>query len=221
MLQQTLSVIQAEWLGPWLVMTGLGAFHGLNPAMGWLFALSLGLQQRREAAIWLALLPITVGHAASVLLVALIVLAGMQVVSQATLQWLAAAMLLSFGSYKLFNYYRHPRWVGMKVGARELFVWSFLMATAHGAGLMVVPALLGVAAIEHAGHAGHQMPAGAGMLLAIGVHTLAMLVMMGVVAWLVYRKLGLAVLRRQWINFDLVWAIALLAVGVIALLMAI
>jgi len=187
MLQQTLSAIPLDSLGPWLAMLGFGAYHGLNPGMGWLFALSVGLQQQSERAIWVSLLPIAAGHAATIGLVALLVMAGVRFISASLLQWITAIALLAFGAYKVFNYYRHPRWVGMKVGMRDLFVWSFLMATAHGAGLMVAP---------------------------------AMLVVMGFVAWIVYKKLGLAVLRQKWINFDLIWAVALLLVGGIALSLA-
>ena len=191
--------------------------------MGWLFALSLGLQQRSERAIWVSLLPIAAGHATSVAAVAVIVLAGMRFVSSTTFQGLTAVILLAFGVYKLFNYSRHPRWVGMKVGMGGLFIWSFLMATAHGAGLMAVPALLGVARLysSYCGSPDRQMPQGVGVLMAIGAHTLTMLVVMGAIAWIVYKKLGLAVLRQKWINFDLIWAVALLMVGGITLFMAI
>ncbi|WP_308366097.1 MULTISPECIES: hypothetical protein [unclassified Microbulbifer] len=204
-------------------MIALGAFHGLNPGMGWLFALSLGLQQHSGRVIWISLFPIAIGHAAAIVAVVLIVLAGLQVISFHRLQWLTAVLLLGFGIYKLFNYYRHPRWVGMKVGMRDLLLWSFLMATAHGAGLMVIPALLGVAAEQKSHHAGGHpaMPEGGAMLLAVGAHTLSMLLVMGAVAWIVYRKLGLSVLRQKWINFDLIWAVALLVVGGVALWMAI
>lgn len=205
---------------PWLAMLAFGAFHGLNPGMGWLFALSLGLQQRSERVIWYSLLPIAVGHAAAIVAVVLLVMAGLRFVSLELVRWLTAAALLALGIYKLFNYYRHPRWVGMKVGGLDLFWWSFLMASAHGAGLMLVPALLGVAdgADSHRGHTGMAASANGAMLLAIGVHTLSMLVVMGSCAWLVYRKFGLAVLRQKWINFDLIWAVALLLVGIVALL---
>lgn len=203
-------------MGPWLAMIGFGAFHGLNPGMGWLFALSLGLQHNSARAVWIALFPIAAGHAASVAVVAGLVLAGLHFVSLSALQWITAFLLIAFGTYKLFNYYRHPRWVGMKVGPVDLFAWSFLMATAHGAGLMVVPALLGVATAGH-GHGASETNSLADVLLAVGVHTLAMWLVMGAVAWIVFRKLGLAVLRRKWINFDLIWAVSLLVVGVIAL----
>jgi hypothetical protein len=201
----------------WLAMILFGAFHGLNPGMGWLFALSLGLQQRSERVIWISLLPIALGHALAVIAVVLLVLAGLQFVSLDALQRFTALALLSFGLYKLFNYYRHPRWVGMKVGMRDLCAWSFLMASAHGAGLMLVPALLGASDGQRAHHSAHSMPEGFGMLLAVGVHTLAMLLVMGAIAWIVYRRLGLAVLRHSWINFDLIWAVALLVVGGVAL----
>jgi hypothetical protein len=197
-------------------MIGFGAFHGLNPGMGWLFALSLGLQQNSGRAVWTSLFPIAAGHAASIALAATLVLAGLHLISQSALQWTTALVLIAFGFYKLFNYYRHPRWVGMKVGAGDLFAWSFLMATAHGAGLMVIPALLGVASPHH-GHGISNTESLANVFLAVGLHTLAMWLVMGAVAWIVYRKLGLAVLRRKWINFDLIWAVSLLVVGGIAL----
>jgi hypothetical protein len=200
-------------VAPWLAMAGFGAYHGLNPGMGWLFALSMGLQQRNPRAIWRALGPITLGHTASVVVVALVVLAGARFISMSALQALMAVMLIAFGVYKVFNYYRHPRWVGMKVNAADLTWWSFLMATAHGAGLMVAPIMVGLAAT----HAAHGHPAEAEFALAIGVHTLAMLGVMAATAWVVYQKLGLAILRRNWVNFDLIWAIALLVVGCIAL----
>jgi hypothetical protein len=201
---------------PWLAMVGFGAYHGLNPGMGWLFALSMGLQQRSPRAIWRALAPITLGHAASVVAVAAVVLAGAQFISLPALQALMAALLIAFGIYKVFNYYRHPRWVGMKVNAADLTWWSFLMATAHGAGLMVAPVLVGLAAT----HAVHNHPPEAEFALAIGVHTLAMLAVMAGVAWVVYQRFGLAILRRNWVNFDLIWAVALLVVGCVALLSA-
>jgi hypothetical protein len=206
-------------LGVLLAMLGFGAYHGLNPGMGWLFALSLGLQQRSARAIWLALAPIALGHAAALAAVALLVLTGAQLLTPATAQALTALLLIGFGTYKIFNYYRHPRWVGMRVGLRDLAWWSFLMATAHGAGLMIVPALLGImnrqADFAYPVHHTH-LAAGGSMALAIAVHTAAMLAVMAAVAWAVYKWVGLAVLRSRWINFDLVWAVALLLVGVIA-----
>lgn len=201
---------------PWLSLAGFGAYHGLNPGMGWLFALSLGLQQRSDRVIWISLLPIAVGHMAAIALTAIAVMIGLQFISITALQWLTALVLLGFGIYKIFNYYRHPKWVGMRVTWKDLVWWSFLMALAHGAGLMIAPALVGV--IDETGsHAGHFTMQGISLAFAIGVHTVAMLVIMAVTAWVVYRKFGLMILRRGWVNFDLVWAIALCVVGLIAL----
>lgn len=219
MLPQTLSVTHLEALGPWLALIAFGAYHGLNPGMGWLFALSLGLQQKSERALWLALLPIAAGHATSVGIVALLVYAGAHFIPLQPLQIFTAVLLLAFAIFKLFNYYRHPRWVGMKVGLGDLFGWSFLMATAHGAGLMVAPALLGVTHL-HTGHAMY-LPPGAGLFFAVALHTSVMLTVMGLIAWIFYRKVSLAVLRSNWINFDLIWAVALLVVGGVALVIAI
>lgn len=216
MLPPILTAIPHEHGGGWLVLLGFGAYHGLNPAMGWLFALALGLQQRSAWAIWGALGPIALGHAASLALAAAVVLALGAMVSAATLEMAAAVVLLAFGAYKLRTYSRHPRWVGMRVGPRDLTVWSFLMATAHGAGLMVAPVLVVLGG--RAGPHPASMPrAAAALALAVALHTAAMLLVMAAVAWVVYRKLGVAVLRRGWINFDLIWAAALLIVGVLSL----
>lgn len=215
----TLSAILPEPMGHLLAMVGFGAYHGVNPGMGWLFALALGLQRRSERAIWVSLVPITFGHAASVALVAAILLAAGRFVPMGLLRLLTAGSLLAFGLYKLFTYYRHPRWVGMQVSAWDLFAWSFLMAVAHGAGLMVAPSMLGVAGSYASGQS--RLAVGGGLSLAVALHTLSMLVVMASVAWVVYKKFGLAVLRQSWINFDLIWAVALLVVGSIALLAAV
>jgi hypothetical protein len=146
-----------------------------------------------------------------------------------------ALILIGFGIYKIFNYYRHPRWVGMQVGMRDLTWWSFLMATAHGAGLMIAPLVLTMAlpcvesdmsSMAMAGdhnhmamaHAGVAMGADLGIVLGILMHTLAMLVVMALVAWFVYKRFGLRILRSHWINFDLIWAAALMIAGAVALL---
>jgi hypothetical protein len=211
-------------VGIWLTLAGFGAYHGLNPAMGWLFALALGLQQKSERAIWVAMIPIALGHAASIALAAVVVLVLQAVVPLQALQIAMAVLLIAFGIYKLINWYRHPRWVGMRVSGYELAGWSFLMASAHGAGLMVAPALLGVMSMNGTGMNGsHGIPVTAGVNagLAVGVHTLSMLVTMAAIAWIVYRKLGLRVLRKGWVNFDLIWSAALLVVGGIAFVLAV
>jgi hypothetical protein len=212
---------------PWLSLAALGAFHGLNPAMGWLFAVALGLQERRLRAVTTALAPIALGHALAIGLAAVAVSLLGFVIPQRLLLALGGAALLGFAAYKVATRFRHPRWVGMRVSSRELVLWSFLMASAHGAGLMLIPVLIelrgdGVSsALAHAGHLGHQPSAASDALLpalaAVGLHSVAMLTVAGVLAVVVYQKLGVEVLRRAWINLDLIWAGALAISGGIAL----
>jgi len=217
---------------PWAALIALGAYHGLNPAMGWLFAVSLGLQEGRREAVLKAFLPIALGHAAAVALVVTVVLALQVVVSLQVLKYVGAGALISFGLYKLIRR-KHPRWVGMRVGFKDLTLWSFIMASAHGAGLMLVPVLLKLSgtmhemghqaheAHEHWGHGVHLFltnPEALADLTAVAVHTLSMFTVMAMVALLVYDKLGLMILKRTWFNVDLLWAGALVGTGVITLL---
>lgn len=208
----------------------LGLFHGLNPAMGWLFAVALGLQEGRRAAVLRALPPIALGHAASVAAVVALVAAARAAVSADTLRVVGAFALVAVGVGKLLGRAAHPRWVGMRVTTRDLTVWSFLMSSAHGAGLMLLPALLGAhaapspalvpAAGPHAGHAvalASAHAAGGPALAVLAVHTGAMFVAMGALALTVYEVAGLAFLRRAWINLDALWAGALVAAGVATL----
>jgi hypothetical protein len=214
---------------PWLALLGLGAFHGINPGMGWLFAVALGLQEQRRSAVWNALPPIAVGHGISVgLIVALVALMHASMRSE-VLRWLAALALVGFGIYRLVRA-RHPRWVGMRVGFRDLTLWSFLMASAHGAGLMLVPVFLGSAqqasahnadtAHAHSGHGTNLDLLNNPWLamLAVVVHTLGHLCVAGLVAFIVYEKLGVSILRRAWFNFDLAWAVALIVSGLVTTL---
>ena len=223
-----METLQTFW--PWLSLAALGAFHGVNPAMGWLFAVALGLQERRLRAVVSALGPIALGHALAIALAGLAVGALGLVVPQRALLALGGAALLAFAAYKIATRFRHPRWVGMRVSSRELVLWSFLMASAHGAGLMLVPVLAGVrgdgvssasAHAEHLGHVGHQVPGGTVSLLpavaAVGLHSLAMLTVAGVLAVVVYQKVGVEVLRRAWVNLDFIWVGALVVVGGLAL----
>jgi len=206
-------------LWPWVVLLVLGAFRGLNPGMGWLFAVALGLQERRRATVFRALVPIALGHALSITAV-LVVVGGIQViVSESVLHYVSAAVLGVFGLYRLLRA-RHPRWVGMRVDFKDLVLWSFLMASAHGAGLMLVPILLQWPAQDYA-HArliatlSPRVIANAPALVvaAVSVHTLSMLLVTAAVAGLVYEKLGLAILRQAWFNIDIVWALALIISG--------
>lgn len=211
----------------WVMILLLGVWHGINPGMGWLFAVALGLQERKGAAVWRALPPLALGHAAAIgaaLLVALLL--GMAIPLDG-LKWVVAALLLGFGLFRLLSS-RHPRYGGMQVGARDLTVWSFLMGSAHGAGLMVVPFVLDAAdaangaAVHMAGHSAHADPllAGAGSeqvvaMLAMLVHTAGYLIVTGLLALVVYRKLGLRLLRTAWLNLDIVWAAALIVTALV------
>lgn len=203
-----------------LALVGLGAFHGVNPGMGWLFAVSLGLQERSRAAVLRALPPIAAGHALAVV-VALLLLRGLQVaVPPAVVAMVTAAVLVGFGIWRLVSR-RHPRWVGMRVNRRDLVLWSFLMATAHGAGLMLLPVLLRTVddvGLDHVTGLVSASVAGSGLgLAAVAVHSAAMLAMMAAVALLVYEQFGVAILRRAWINLDLLWGVALITAGLFAL----
>ncbi|MSP12661.1 MAG: hypothetical protein EXR62_06850 [Chloroflexi bacterium] len=215
-------------MGPWLLLLGFGIYHGINPGMGWLFALALGLQQQSGRAVLAALPPIALGHAISLVMTAVLLGIVGAFLPLDTLRLLTAGILLVFGIYKLLTYYRHPRWVGMQVSGRDLIGWSFLMSTAHGAGLILAPVLIGISeASELTSHGSHSEHIASLALntsgissawgLAIGFHTIVMLLTMTAIAWIVYRKVGLSILRSSWINFDLIWAGALLFVGGIAL----
>ena len=195
--------------GSWVGLLALGAFHGVNPGMGWLFAVALGMQERRRSAVWRAMLPLAAGHALAIAVaLAAALLLGI-VVPLRAIQWGVGGVLLTFGISRFFRH-RHPRWVGMQVGPKDLTVWSFLMASAHGAGLMVLPLVLGAAAIPHHHHMTHASGAGVWSALSVTlIHSAGYLSVTAVIAVAVFERLGLGVLRKAWINLDLVWAIAL------------
>jgi hypothetical protein len=207
----------------WQAMVVLGAYHGINPGMGWLFAVALGMQQGRARGVWRALPPIAAGHAAAVGVVLVIVGLVQLVVPLEVLKVVVASMLIALGLYRLRRH-GHPRFGGMQVGFRDLTAWSFLMASAHGAGVMVLPFVMpassSLAAASHA-H-GHAPPAGAQVAaagaMAVAVHTAAYFTVMALVAWLVYRRFGLSLLRTAWFNLDWVWAGALVVTGGVVLL---
>ena len=206
---------------PWVLLALLGAYHGINPAMGWLFAVNLGLQDGSRRAVLRALPPIALGHEASIALVAGLVIVLGVVADPAALHLGAAVALVAFGVFRFAKPRAHPRWVKAKVNRRELGLWSFLMSSAHGAGLMVAPILIGAGAGEARAqdHAMSEMkldvlsiPQSA---LAIFLHVGAMLVVMGIVAVLVYETWGTRILRSAWVNTEWLWAGAFVVAGVI------
>jgi hypothetical protein len=213
-------------LWPWLAVFGLGMFHGINPAMGWLFAVALGLQEQKRAAVFRALPPMVLGHAVSIAIVIAAVLLARVSLPYRTLKISAAVILFAFGLYRLLRS-RHPNWVGMRVGFRDLTLWSFVMASAHGAGLMLVPLFLPppAAGESHHHHTGHEMHAwafanfgGPSLLVtAVVVHTLGYLITTALIAIVVYEKFGVAILRHAWFNIDLVWMLALMITGLFIL----
>ena len=217
------SLSQHPWA--WWAIVALGAYHGLNPGMGWLFAVSNGMQARRARGVFLALPPIAFGHFLAMLVALLpFTLLGFYIERLSVIGAAAGLMLVLFGIYKLASQ-RHPRFLA-RIGPSHLTLWSFLMATAHGAGLMLVPVVLGLGAHTHAAHRGHQTLfefAGGDLtltLIAATAHTVAMVLAGGAVAWVVYRYVGLRLLRRSWLNLDLLWAVLLIIVGGIALAVA-
>ena len=205
----------------WLMLL-LGAYHGINPGMGWLFAVALGMQEKKGSAVARSLLPIALGHAVAIGGVVLIAASLGTVLPVAVIRYPIAAILIGLGTYSLLRHY-HPRWIRMQVGFRDLTLWSFLMASAHGAGLMVVPVLLAGSTVEAAEktashhHASVATPLAG--LLATGLHTAAYLLVTGLMAWVVYQKLGLALLRTAWFNLEMVWGAALVVTGLWTLVM--
>ncbi|MGH7392068.1 MAG: hypothetical protein ACREM3_21810 [Candidatus Rokuibacteriota bacterium] len=211
-------------VGSWLALVGLGAFHGINPAMGWLFAVALGLHRRSRITVLTSLIPIALGHALAIGVVAFAVVALGTIVDQRAIRMVSGVVLIGWAVHHRLYGSRHRVRFGMRVGMAGLALWSFLMASAHGAGLMLVPFLLPLD--PHGSSAAHMsgphVPSGSlsVSLAAIGVHTLATLVVTGVTAVLVYEWIGLAFLRRGWINLDLLWTVALVVTGLFLLLAA-
>jgi hypothetical protein len=210
---------------PWVALALLGAYHGLNPAMGWLFALALGLQEQRRSAVIGALLPIALGHASAITVAILALRLVQHFLPLNILKWAVALFLFVLGVYRLFRA-NHPRGSGMRVGGRDLFVWSFLMASAHGAGLMLLPVLMA----QPMSGMTHSMAGGTSVIptslstsaigLAVLIHTASMLAVAGILAIVffeTYEKVGLRLLRHTWLNFDLLWALALLVAGCMVL----
>jgi hypothetical protein len=207
----------------WQAVALLGAYHGINPGMGWLFAVALGMQQGNARGVWRALPPIALGHGLAVGVVLAVAAAAQLVVPLDALRFVVAAILIAFGLYRLWRH-RHPVYGGMQVGFRDLTIWSFLMASAHGAGFMVLPLVLGTSTDLHAASAGHNhvastAAAGWPLSFALGVHTLTYLTVTALIAWIIYSRVGLAILRTAWFNLDWLWACVLVVTGVVVLVM--
>jgi hypothetical protein len=202
---------------PWVVLWFLGAYHGINPGMGWLFAVALGMQRQSSRAVWLSLLPIAAGHLLAIGLVAAgAALFGLMVPAQ-YVRIFVACVLVAFGLYRLVSA-KHPRWGGMQVGFRDLTIWSFLMASAHGAGFMLLPLIMRNMEEHH--HELHTAVLGASSgawaaTLAVAVHTLGYILTTGAVAFIVYKKVGLEILRKAWVNLDLIWSFALFSAAIV------
>jgi len=212
---------------PWLSLLVLGAAHGINPAMGWLFAVGRGLQRRDRREVWRALGPLAAGHALAIAAAVAAALALGEVLPARWLRWVVAAALVGVGADGLVRH-RHISLGGMRVGARELATWSFLVATVHGAGLMVLPFVLGArptsSAMMHHHHGAPVVIASAVSLDPLGItaplmHTLGYLVVTAAIAVVVYEKVGLRILRRAWINVHVLWAASLIGAGVLTALL--
>jgi hypothetical protein len=200
-----------------MALAGLGAFHGLNPAMGWLFAVALGLHRQSAWSVVWALPSIAAGHALSIGLVAITVVVAGILIETRPLQAISGACLIGWAGYHALYGHRHRVRVGMQTGLAGLALWSFLMATAHGAGLMVLPALMPLCVAASSTHAITVNATGWITLGAVTTHTGAMLAVTGLIAAVVYRWIGLAILRSAWVNLDLIWTAALVATGALLL----
>jgi hypothetical protein len=202
-------------LWPWIALAGLGAFHGINPAMGWLFAVALAMHRKSRRVLWLSLVPIALGHAVSIAAVAAAVVMLGLVVDTRPLEVAAGVFLLIWAAYFAIYGHRHRVRVGMQASMTGLGVWSFLMATAHGAGLMLVPFIIPLCLSVSPSHeisAAQSFPIA---LAAVGVHTLSILAVTAAISSIVYESLGVAFLRYGWINLDRFWIVALAATGLI------
>ena len=207
---------------PLAAIAALGAFHGLNPAMGWLLAVALGMQAQRRAVIWGALAALSAGHGLAIAAALAGGAAAVSVAAGGAVRTAVALVLVGMGVARLFRN-RHPRIGSMRMGFAGIAGWSFVMASAHGAGLMVLPLALGARVYATAGaHAGHVSVAAdaPALVTAVMAHSAAYLAVTAIVALLVYEKVGLAVLRTAWINLDAIWAAALIITGVVALVLA-
>jgi hypothetical protein len=199
-----------------LAIVALGAWHGINPGMGWLFAVALGMQEGRARAVWRALPPLALGHAMAVCAAVIVALLLRSIVNPTVLKLIVAASLLFLGASRIARA-RHPRYGGMLVGPVDLTVWSALMATAHGAGLMVVPFITATPTAHTHSHGLEMAATPMGWEPALEVaalHTASYLITSALVAVAVYQRFGVALLRTRWVNLDVLWAGALILTAV-------
>jgi hypothetical protein len=205
------------WL--WLAVVASGLYHGLNPGMGWPLAVSAGLLEKSPRAVFLALLPLSAGHVLAILVMLLPFALLLALVEwQREIRVGAALIVIGFGVFRFLER-RHPR-VLARIPPAQLALWSFAIAIAHGAGLMLVPIYLGLCATPAHGHeaTGPLVEASLGMAILVSmVHVAATMAAGGCLAWLVYRYLGLKFVSKSWFNLDASWAISLVLVGAVAL----
>jgi len=210
-------------LAPLVTLVVLGAYHGLNPAMGWLFAVSRGMQEGSRRGVLRSLLPIAIGHELALIVVAAVVLLAAEIIDPEALHIAAAVVLFSFGIFRFVKPRAHPRWTTMRVNNRELTLWSFLMSSAHGAGLIIAPVLIGIGSASAASDPEDHVPATADVAsfavsgVGLVLHVAAMIAVMAVIAVVVYEKLGVAILRQAWLNTEWLWASAFVLAGFITL----
>jgi len=210
-------------LAPLVTLVVLGAYHGLNPAMGWLFAVSRGMQEGSRRGVLRSLLPIAIGHELALIVVAAVVLLAAEIIDPEALHIAAAVVLFSFGIFRFVKPRAHPRWTKMRVNNRELTLWSFLMSSAHGAGLIIAPVLIGIGSASAASDPEDHVPATADVAsfavsgVGLVLHVAAMIAVMAVIAVVVYEKLGVAVLKKAWLNTDQLWASVFIVAAVITL----
>jgi hypothetical protein len=218
-----LTLVGADWtpVGLWAAVIASGIYHGVNPGMGWPLAVSAGLMERSPRAFWVALGSLAVGHLFSMLVAILpFALLTSLLVWQQQIRIVAGLLVIGLGCFLLLRS-GHPR-VLARIRPSRLVLWSFAIAVAHGAGLMLVPIYLGLCRSGDLDR-GHQAAGllissnyGMGILVSL-VHSLALLVAGGLMGWLVYRYLGLKFVARSWFNLDAIWATSLILVGVLAL----
>jgi hypothetical protein len=209
----------------WWAVVASGIYHGINPGMGWPLAVSAALMDRSQRSLFKAVGALAAGHLLAMGAILFPFTALLFVAQwQREIQIAAACLVIGLGVWLFFNR-RHPRFLA-RVPPSRLALWSFLAAMAHGAGLMLVPIYLGICRTvdTDAGHAAAQALMTSTAVIAVGValvHTLAMTLSGGLMAFGVYRWFGLKFLSRSWFNLDLVWALSLILVGAISLFMAI